>query len=402
MKDFTLILLSIIALTCLGASTGSDQTDAEHVATTSDKHGAIGDYVAAGLGMTTGETTSTLAVKTSGKLPEIVGSNSRFPTFSNRTARTTVTVPSGNVSIAADTVTNTYTTDCWHSWLDYWSASSANHGTDTITSIVLETVTHEFTKYWRSFVQTTTNSLPLTIYSDGYPVSITASYWTVTSSSVGWADKNVYDTTGSFPSAYLTTSPYILSSYEYLDISRPITVLPTPSCELPAVVPECSMQWSSYFRAQSNKNPFAAPSYTQVVKQNSTSWTLAGTPDCTQAKITGDWCSSLISFYLSPQTIYGELRDPGWETASGTSYFPASRSLAPGCSLGCQACSITGDSVQLLYWPPTTAAIVKNSTETATLTPFAQNSSSIRTAIIDGEYVSGYSLLQRETFTDYI
>ena len=93
----------------------------------------------------------------------------------------------------------------------------------------------------------------------------------------------------------------------------------------------------------------------------------------------------MASFYFARETMYGQGADVGWKTANGTSYFPASKSLAPGCSLGCQSCSITGETVQLYYWPPATATLVENGTETATLTPLARNNSSPRTVSIDGK-----------------
>lgn len=47
-------------------------------------------------------------------------------------------------------------------------------------------------------------------------------------------------------------------------------------------------------------------------------------------------------------------------------YWPTSYSLAPGCSLGCADCRITGGSVKLFYWPPATSTAHGGSNATST------------------------------------
>lgn len=58
----------------------------------------------------------------------------------------------------------------------------------------------------------------------------------------------------------------------------------------------------------------------------------------------------------------GPLNSPGWKTSSAIlpngsatsmAYWPDSSSIAPGCTLGCAGCAITGGTVQLIYWPAT-------------------------------------------------
>jgi hypothetical protein len=55
----------------------------------------------------------------------------------------------------------------------------------------------------------------------------------------------------------------------------------------------------------------------------------ADAPPCTQVMITGDWCMALRSQYLKPPKFIGANQNVGWETTGSTSYFPASKTLAP-------------------------------------------------------------------------
>jgi hypothetical protein len=300
----------------------------------------------------------------------------------NSTSATNLVVPTGHVEPTTEIDDATTATDCWHSWVDYWSASSLNKvtyetsfynpRTETKTEIREEDSLIP-TSSWESFVDTATYSSLSTVYSDGYPVSVAVSYETRTFSDVGWTVVTIWSSLSEF----MTTFTETYSFYDYITTTRATTALPTPHCELPAAASQCNSQWSSYIYADSWK-------YYDDFDDPSTGY-FPGTPDCTQAMVTGDWCTSMASFYFARETMYGQGADVGWKTANGTSYFPASKSLAPGCSLGCQSCSITGETVQLYYWPPATATLVENGTETATLTPLARNNSSPRTVSIDGK-----------------
>jgi hypothetical protein len=367
MKGFSLVFLPIFALICLAANAASEQTDAEHPAPTSTANGAIGDYVAAGLGISTRELTSALDAKTSDDLPDTISSSSRFLTFYNQSATLTSAGASYSVSATAENITTISATDCWHSWRDYWSASSVNKLTSEVTFDVTSTRTETVTRFsetswitssWFSTIYTWTEFQGSTLYSENYPVSVSSSYETHIDSDVRWLVNTEWSTLGEYYETRVVTD----GSYRSILVGS-TTALPTPRCELPAILAECSMEWS----AKIHDRP-SSPA-----------------PDCTQAMITGDWCTSLRSQYLKPSKFMRKDQDVGWVTTNNTSYFPVSKSLAPGCTLGCQACSITGESVQLYYWPPATATLVENGTETATLTPFARNGSSIRTVAIDGE-----------------
>jgi len=186
MKDFILVFLSIFAVTSLGENDTSVQPVPEHLAATSIANGAIGDHVAAGLGISTRESTSGLSAKTSDHLPETVNSSFRFLTFSKANA----TLTSAGAS-AAGNVTATLATDCWNIWLNYWSASKANILTSDVTFDVVSTRTTIWTDFsrteritssWISLTWTYTYIQRSTLYSGNYPVSVSTFYTTYTDS----------------------------------------------------------------------------------------------------------------------------------------------------------------------------------------------------------------------------
>ena len=327
---------------------------------------------------------STLASTTSDTHIQASDYSSTSQTQTNGTTITTATAPmevSGHVHTTISTTNATLSSDCWQTWLDYWSASSLNGASYTATSARTwtdtatgfpELVTYVPTSSWESYYDVYTYTTLTTFSSDGFPVSVSTSYSVDTFSRVGWTVDSIRSSLGVTTSIYTTT----VTNYDYSTITRSSTALPIPKCKLPDLVPECNSQWSSYIHAEDypRYGDWEGPSSSHFI----------GAPGCTQAMITGDWCTSMRSFYFAPTTMYGQNTDPGWVSTDNTSYFPASKSLAPGCTLGCQSCAITGESVQLLYWPPATATLVEDGTKTATLTPFARNDSSLRTVSFHG------------------
>lgn len=234
-------------------------------------------------------------------------------------------------------------------------------------------VTSSFVSWYSTHTVTTTSTLT----SDGFLLSVTTWTGAVTSSEVEWHTF----TDLSILSTYIVTETRIASYKDEIWTTLPATRLPTPNCTLPDMMPECSSEWSSYIYGYSTHTYFHE------------------TPDCRQAMITGDECTSMRSIYMAqnrPNEAYNpydqtrsdfnpQNKNIGWITVNDTSYFPASTTLAPGCTLGCQVCSITGDSVQLFYWPPQTPAIGKNGTDTVTTAHLARNTSSLVTASVDGK-----------------
>jgi hypothetical protein len=401
-----LILLSILPLACHGTNTSFTWDNSRRTSAISSTQFGIGHYVAVGLGISTRETSSSLATNTNasdhastGPAPSGASESSTLliPTSddvvrnnasvapseitSTRTLVLTTAAPTRTITMDAHLTTNTSnatgTTDCWSSWLDYWSTSSLNTPTylTTGSKIDVETETessieyaHITTSHLESDISTYTYPVTRTISSDGYPVSVSVSYTTTTDSRIEWITDIIYSSL----SAHRVTNTYSLGYFDRTVITLPPKALPTPTCQLPSIMPECSAKWSSFFNQY--KNSDAAAWYGDY-----------GTPECTQFSVTGAWCTSLRSLHLAEGTLLGQIGDAGWVTANGTSNFPASQTLANGCSLGCQACSITGESVQLYYWPPSTASTLANGTATAAVTQMARNDSSPRTVSIDGE-----------------
>nr|OQO31702.1 hypothetical protein B0A51_01050 [Rachicladosporium sp. CCFEE 5018] len=89
-------------------------------------------------------------------------------------------------------------------------------------------------------------------------------------------------------------------------------------------------------------------------------------PRCTQASIIGPLCTSLKDAYVlgSNYNLYPTALKymPGFFSSGSISYvgawsgqgwqWPSYQPLAPGCTVGCGRCAITGGVVQLLYFPP--------------------------------------------------
>ena len=154
MKGYRLILLSIFLSTCRGSNTTFRWASDNPASAAPSTRGDIGDYVAAGLGIDTHKTSSTVtadgvknnlsnglkipteetllpvAITTSGNRTLDDDNSARRPTPSSETtdstSATNLVVPTGPVESNTEIDNATTATDCWHSWVDYWSASSLN------------------------------------------------------------------------------------------------------------------------------------------------------------------------------------------------------------------------------------------------------------------------------------
>ena len=217
-----------IILTCLLFF--SRQGSAAALTGTGVKRANIGDYVAAGLGISVqepstaippttslvttsdvpaGQSSSTSAPTDSSKLARSSDSTSESQLRSTKVATSTTASPSGQFSrygnVSLEATKTVPSTDCWHSWLDYWSASSLNQPTYTTSPYVASTITtwEEVTEHtliptstWISYVRTETLSYFEDIYSDGYRVSDSVSYSTSTTSFVGWLSETMWSSLG--------------------------------------------------------------------------------------------------------------------------------------------------------------------------------------------------------------
>lgn len=416
MKTYTLLLLSSLLLACHGSNTTVSWANVSLTSVTSSENGRLGDWVAAGLGLSARETTSShktlkgvdehtsfqsssAAGVESGSSATTTSNNAQTQmtelSSRNKTQSSTIAISDtanavGEIIPYLDLTANiTNVTNCWQSWVSYWSASDRNTGRAAMTGQdpVTKTVTYanndytyivrsSFVSWYSTYTVTTTSTLS----SEGFALSVTTWTGAVTSSEVAW---HAFTDTSILSAYYVTETRIASYNKDEIWIKLPSTILPTPACTLPDIMPECSSEWSSYI----------------YVNTHSTNGYFQETPDCRQAMITGDGCTSMRSIYMAanrPYELYVPYqqfesdfnpmtRNIGWLRIDNTSYFPASTTLAPGCTLGCQTCSITGDSVQLFYWPPQTLAIGKNGTETATTTHLARNTSSPVTTLVNGK-----------------
>jgi len=161
MKVTTSILFLMAWLTCQAMNTTPDQSSVNRASTATNTHGGIGDYVAAGLGVDTRETSSSLA--STPNLGDYVAiglsmsSREASPSLTTATMKDTwaqlsttailtavglATVTSAGLMHKTTNIANvTSSTDCWHSWLAYWSASSLNQVTYQFTSYTLDITT---------------------------------------------------------------------------------------------------------------------------------------------------------------------------------------------------------------------------------------------------------------------
>jgi hypothetical protein len=190
----------------------------------------------------------------------------------------------------------TYTGDCWQQWDQYWSPS--------IYGVALATST-------RTDSVSTQSETTYTTYVGGKPSTSTAG---------------------------LTTISYYGASQVYTDLTTVQTAQApsgTPECTLPSIVPQCQAQWTSWLnQSMANNNIESTP--------------LPNEPSCTQVSIGSQLCTSLAMVVLEEDPAETAI-NWGHKTLSP---WPSASSLAPGCSLGCQQCSITGNTVQLFVSVP--------------------------------------------------
>ena len=168
---------------------------------------------------------------------------------------------------------------------------------------------------------------------------------------------------------------------------RPNASLPTPSCVLPTFVPQCQSSWDRYVHhvtayddlpfdpdGPSGCDAFATTTIPIGCKGPISTWSSIRSsyfatdilaPDCTQAKVPDDYCSSTRSQFIfkaegkSSQSDGVPVIDWTSTTIDGAEtmvpYWPPNNTIGgPGCTLGCGSCAMQGGTVELIYWPPAT------------------------------------------------
>lgn len=262
----------------------------------------LGDYIASGLGLGLAE-----------------------PTL--QTASSTSNTSSASVSGEES---------CWTQWGVYWESAASL--TETSWS-ELTTITSN-TYYWTTYPPSTTRLQLVTDVENGRP----------------WRTRT-FTNTRTVDFVIEPVSTYATSVEQWSDVPA-YPDLATPSCELPTSMPRCQSQWDDWvlhqtasvatFNETKSCDWFATD--TACVAQASSrasyysSWYSAASapsPGCTQASVGGSACDALISTYTSRQGLQSSM------TISGYTW-PASKSMAAGCTVGCQSCRITGGQVELM------------------------------------------------------
>jgi hypothetical protein len=302
------------------------------------------------------------------------------PKPTNATATETGYIPDNPNTIPANppilyNQSFTLSGDCWNQWSQFWSASSLVTEYDFYTHEFTTTFTTTESSMWMvtstflSFYTTTVRGgqFPLTTYSTLAPVTD-------------------FDWFGTPITTWTTTkTTYELSQ---MDV-RPNASLPVPTCVLSSSVPECQSSWDRYITHKTARedlpfdadgpsgcNAFATTTIPIGCKGPISSWSSVRSsyfanepqiPDCSQANVLDDYCSSTRSQYIfkaegkssqldgvpvihwTDTTIDGtETRVPTWP--------PDTTIGGPGCTLGCGDCAMQGGTVELIYWPPATTA----------------------------------------------
>jgi hypothetical protein len=89
----------------------------------------------------------------------------------------------------------------------------------------------------------------------------------------------------------------------------------------------------------------------------------ATSPVCSQASITGELCTSMKDAYVLGYNnrLHPDLPEPAYVSSGYYSNaapwftgwtWPATHAFAPGCTLDCGRCAVTGGTIELLYFPP--------------------------------------------------
>lgn len=240
---------------------------------------------------------------------------------------------------------------CWSRWVSYWNASA------TATSQYFST---------RTFNRTDTATIPirssLSAFTTTYVTIVTATVtagrsFVVSSETYLETQSLVYTETVYATSPSILTTTWLSRTVDESTYSKPLT---TPPCALPSPYSACQSQWQAYL-------------------QN----TGATSPACTQASINDQQCKSVIYAAGGAGMLAGETPLDFTTSDASSTWWPAKSSLAPGCTLGCQTCAITGSTVKVFYWPPSTASAWQNGTMTATVTQKPPSETEVMVAVVD-------------------
>lgn len=188
----------------------------------------------------------------------------------------------------------------------------------------------------------------------------------------------------------------------------PLDIPPKPTCKLPSVVGDCQRSWEAYITTQLMPSPTPPPHcdfkdqfpFTESLPPCAKSHYDAvssyekrigdfrySTPQCTAASISESLCQNVRDAYQMDRGFRPDI-DNATQSRDGAPFFfnqgtiglykgfdttwvwPTSSTLgqAPGCTLGCGRCAVTGGTVELIYWPATATQSINASAATAVAT----------------------------------
>ncbi|KAK5713549.1 hypothetical protein LTR15_011249 [Elasticomyces elasticus] len=276
--------------------------------------------------------------------------------------------------------------ECWTEWVDYWSmhpptSTDAPITTNTFAATTKAT-TYTFTSQTNIVNATTTltivSTAPTRADNNGFTATLSGGVTTYTTTITGGNVPLLSDVSTSVNLLTLSADTLTLVG----GTSKYDTEWPTPSCDLPKTYSSCQSQWESYASQQLGPNAPNIPSncsYDQLAQTQTqpacfSAWEMAAnahqksveaitTPLCPQASITGAICTSLKDAYvggqngrIGPHVAPYAFTSAGYYSLAYPAYtgwtWPATQEFAPGCTLGCGRCAVTGGEIQLLYFPP--------------------------------------------------
>ncbi|KAF2719807.1 hypothetical protein K431DRAFT_313768, partial [Polychaeton citri CBS 116435] len=270
---------------------------------------------------------------------------------------------------------------CWDQWTTYWDGIESGTTNVTQVSYVTAGLTSWTSTY--TYIIPAINATTLTNTASGtqtvtemngdFTKTIYTTAWISTVTSTVSARPGTTE-----PSTWtVTTVAYSAST----SVWTPYTG-PSPSCVLPNSFSKCEDEWEDWAASAAVTPPpipakcdYTAfppmPPYPDCATSywiESRSWdsyygsVYRAKPDCTQAIITGAQCDALRDEYVEGNVflVPSSIAYPGLQLSNGYWKFPyqtawtwpGDAQFAPGCTLGCGRCAVTGGTIELLYFPP--------------------------------------------------
>ncbi|KAL9069417.1 MAG: hypothetical protein Q9157_006170 [Trypethelium eluteriae] len=371
--------------------------------------GGLGSYIASGLGISK---SSDVSSSTENGQTDLVAASTPInsgnssvssPSYSkNKTSTLARASPSSlsHTTILPANISANASFDsgnCWSDWMSFWSLNGSENAVQTVTNSATSTRITSYTEvitdpfepaYTSTEVETWTLSETASANGFTYLTATSTSTWTRIESFPGQQHKtyteSYTDTVREGSSVYITT-PHIS--------------IMTPQCKLPDVVPQCQSLWDNYASVQtSSVIPNTADctgtsldsSCSQAVSSAYSEYSMLNSlqrnaPSCSQASVGSAACSIFYDQYISSWRGANAGDDPaggnpnpylslGYQSTesvapngsiSVSAYWPSASILAPGCSIGCGPCAITGGTVRLLYWPVPETGVLNSTTARA-------------------------------------